>query len=69
VWDWFRDDVITRLEPREAIILIQTRWHEEGLAGKLLAEMAGGDESWTVCSLPAEAEEDDSLGQRAGESL
>jgi hypothetical protein len=25
-WDWFNDDIYTRLEPEGAIVLIQTRW-------------------------------------------
>src|SRR5205823_1580955 len=39
VWDWFNDDLTTRLEPDAAIILIQTRWHEDDLAGRLLRQM------------------------------
>jgi hypothetical protein len=35
-WDWFNDDIYTRLEPGGAIILIQTRWHDDDLAGRLL---------------------------------
>ncbi len=56
VWDWFNDDLYTRLEPNGAIILIQTRWHEDDLAGRLLREMEDGGEQWEVISLPAIAE-------------
>ena len=42
VWDWFNDDIYTRLEPDAAIILIQTRWHEDDLAGRLLKEVEDG---------------------------
>ncbi len=52
-WDWFSDDVYTRLEPNAAIILIQTRWHEDDLAGRLLNESQNGGEQWTAVSLPA----------------
>lgn len=52
-WDWFNDDIYTRLEPGAAIILIQTRWHEDDLAGRLLNESKEGGEQWTVVSLPA----------------
>ena len=41
IWDWFNDDLYTRLEPDGAIILIQTRWHEDDLAGRLLREGRG----------------------------
>ena len=56
VWDWFNDDLYTRLEPDAAIILIQTRWHEDDLAGRLLREMEDGGEKWEVVSFPALAE-------------
>jgi hypothetical protein len=36
VWEWFTDDLTTRLEPNGSVILIQTRWHEDDLAGRLL---------------------------------
>jgi predicted phage terminase large subunit-like protein len=48
--------------PGGAIILIQTRWHEDDLAGRLL------DSSWDVLSLPALAEDDDPYRQ-VGEAL
>lgn len=41
-------------EPFEgAIVLIQTRWHEDDLAGRLLADMERGADQWDVLSLPA----------------
>lgn len=73
--DWFRSDIYTRLEPDAAIILIQTRWHEDDLAGRLLREMKDGGEPWEVVCLPAIAEENsggqlkDAIGRRAGEAL
>src|SRR5262249_36263920 len=42
-----------------------TRWHEDDLAGRILAEA----DPWEVVSLPAIAEEDDPLGRRPGEAL
>lgn len=55
--DWFKNDIYTRLEPDGAVILIQTRWHEDDLAGRLLKEMEeDGGEKWEVVSLPAIAE-------------
>jgi len=52
-WDWFNDDIYTRLEPNAAVILIQTRWHEDDLAGRLINESKNGGEQWEVVSLPA----------------
>ncbi len=56
VWDWYRNDLYTRLEPNGSIILIQTRWHEDDLAGRLLNDMADGGDQWEVVNLPALAE-------------
>ncbi len=57
VWNWFNDDIRTRLEPDGSIILIQTRWHEDDLAGRLLREaQEEGGEQWTVVNLPALSE-------------
>ncbi|MBK9163660.1 MAG: phage terminase large subunit [Acidobacteria bacterium] len=68
-WDWFNDDIYTRLEPGASIVLIQTLWHEDDLAGRLLAEAADGGEEWEVLSLPAIAEEDTADWRDAGEAL
>lgn len=68
-WDWYKDDLYTRLEPNGAIILIQTRWHEDDLAGRLLAEMKNGGEAWEIVALPALADEGDPLGRAPGEAL
>jgi predicted phage terminase large subunit-like protein len=55
VWNWYRSTFYTRLMPGGAIVLIQTRWHEDDLAGRLLEQDGriedGGQ--WTVLDLPA----------------
>jgi predicted phage terminase large subunit-like protein len=68
-WDWYKSDLSTRLKPGGRIVLIQTRWNEDDLAGRLLVDMAKGGDSWEVLSLPAVAQEDDALGREAGEVL
>lgn len=50
VWDWYRSTLYTRLMPGGAIVLIQTRWHEDDLAGRILEQE--GDQ-WKVLELPA----------------
>ncbi len=67
VYNWYTDDLYTRLEPGGWIIIIQTRWHEDDLSGRILASEDGPN--WTVISLPAEAEENDPLGRELGEPL
>jgi len=69
VWDWFNDDIYTRLEPGASMILIQTRWHEDDLAGRLLKQSADGGEVWEKVDLPALAEDGDPLGREIGEAL
>jgi predicted phage terminase large subunit-like protein len=49
VWDWYRSTLFTRLMPGGAIVLIQTRWHEDDLAGRLLES----ESDWDVLELPA----------------
>ena len=66
-WNWYTDDLYTRLEPGGAIILIMTRWHENDLAGRILA--SDDSEAWEVISLPALAEDADPLGREPGEAL
>jgi predicted phage terminase large subunit-like protein len=69
VWEWYKADFFTRLKPGAAIVVIQTRWHEDDLAGKLLKDAQEGGEQWEVVSLCMEAEEDDPLGREPGELL
>ena len=60
VWDWYLSTCRSRLEPSGAIVVIQTRWHEDDLAGRLLqASRDGTGEHWDVLSFPAIAETDE----------
>lgn len=75
-WDWWTDTGASRLAPGAPVILIMTRWHEDDLAGRLLAADARGEgEGWTVLNIPAEADHDpakgeaDPLGREPGEFL
>lgn len=67
LWDFYVDDVISRLQKNGAIIMQLTRWHEDDLAGRVLASAEGPD--WTVLKFPALAEKDDILGRLPGEAL
>lgn len=69
IMDWFNADLYTRQEPGCAIILCNTRWRPDDLAGQLLSESEQGGDCWDVLSLPALAENDDPLGRQAGEPL
>lgn len=79
VWDAYLNDLRTRLKPGAFILLIQTRWHEDDLAGRILPADWNGrsgwvtakdGEPWFVLCLQAECErEDDPLGRKVGEWL
>jgi predicted phage terminase large subunit-like protein len=66
-WDWYIDDISTRLQENAPVILIMTRWHMDDLAGRILASEERG--KWHVLRLPAIAEEGDQIGRTVGEPL
>ncbi|MER7514013.1 terminase family protein [Streptomyces lavendulae] len=67
LWEWWQAVLLTRIEPGGSVILIQTRWDEDDLAGRVLAEER---HRWTVIDLPALAlAEDDALGRTVGGAL
>jgi predicted phage terminase large subunit-like protein len=63
---WFYADIVSRIKPGGRIVLVQTRWHEDDLGGRLLELF---DDSWRVINLPATAVENDPLGREPGEML
>jgi predicted phage terminase large subunit-like protein len=68
-WDWFLADAYTRLSPTGVVIVIQTRWHEDDLTGRLIEDAKNGGEQYKIVNLPAIAEENDGLGRLPGEAL
>jgi predicted phage terminase large subunit-like protein len=70
VFEWYSADLKTRfLKPGGRIVMISTRWHEDDLPGRVLAEMEKNGDVWETLILPAIAEENDPLGRKAGEFL
>lgn len=75
----YEDDLKTRLLPGGWMIIIQTRWHEDDLAGSILPENWQGESGlircrdgfdWYVLCLPAKCERpDDPLGRKVGEYI
>lgn len=67
VWDWYRSTALTRLQAdKSAVIIILTRWHEDDLAGRILAESEPG--RWTIVEYPAIATKDEQNRKR-GDAL
>lgn len=60
-WDWWQSTASTRIEPGGSAVVIQTRWHEDDLSGRILRASLEDPkaEQWMVLSLPAIAEEDE----------
>lgn len=52
-WEWYRSTFYTRQEPDAAVVVIQTRWHEDDLSGRLLAAEDEEPERWHVVHLEA----------------
>ena len=69
--EWFRRDVLTRLEPGGSALVCGTRWAERDLHGTLEAEERAGGEKWESLILPAlsEGEDVDPLKRPAGAAL
>jgi predicted phage terminase large subunit-like protein len=70
-WAWWTSTAYTRLEPGGSALVIMTRWHEDDLAGRLLAKAKTKEHGlpWEVLELPALAAEGDHLGRPVGAAL
>lgn len=68
-WEWYTSTAYTRLEPGGAVILIMTRWHEDDLGGRIIAQAKETGEPWFALNLPAIAGEGDQLGRPIGAPL
>lgn len=76
-WDAYEDDLKTRLIPGGSIMVIQTRWHEDDLSGRILPDDWNGESgdieckdgnTWRVLCLQAECATDtDPLGRKRGD--
>lgn len=81
LWDWFKTTAYTRLEPGGVCIIIQTRWHQDDLMGRLEAQTRDArlrasegnpdpdDILWEIFKLPALAEKADPIGRDIEEPL
>lgn len=67
IWEEWNDTLKTRVERDGVVIVIMTRWHEDDLAGRLLAH----EEGWEEIRLPLRCEDpaNDPLGRKTDEFL
>lgn len=75
LWEWWTTTFLTRLEPDRRghppiLVLILTRWHEDDLAGRLMASREFS-ETWDHLDLPAlsRGPDVDALGRPEGAAL
>ena len=77
-WNWYKSDFFSRLKPNAAQVIIQTRWNDDDLSGRILPDDWSGESGdfegfdgqiWKVICLPAQARENDILGREVGEWL
>ena len=67
VHEWYRNDIRTRRTPGCPTIVVQTRWHEDDLTGRLLLQEP---DDWRYVRLAAISEGDgDPLGRPEGTQL
>lgn len=71
IWNWFTSTAYTRLAPGGGVLCIQTRWHDDDLAGRLITRSEEDEENtedWVVVNYPAIAVTDE-LYRKQGEAL
>ena len=65
LWEEWQNSIKTRTQAGSKIIIIQTRWHEDDLAGRVI----NSEDYIEVVNIPVEAEENDILGRQVGDAL
>lgn len=69
-WNWWTTAIWSRKQPQTRYLLVQTLWHMDDLACRLIRESeAGTGPKWDVLKLPAIAEKNDAFGREEGEPL
>jgi predicted phage terminase large subunit-like protein len=57
-WDWYSEDLYSRLEPGGAMILVGTRWHHDDVIARAIASEPG---RWTILNLPSISDDGNAL--------
>jgi len=65
LWEEWQNSIKTRTQAGTKIIIIQTRWHEDDLAGRVIAK----ENNVEVVNIPLEAEANDIFGRNIGDAL
>jgi len=69
IWDWYGSTAYTRLAPGGGVLIVQTWWHDDDLAGRLQLAMQNDSEAdqFEVVKYPAVAEADEWLDMTTDE--
>ena len=65
LWEEWQNSIKSRTQSGTKIVIIQTRWHEDDLSGRVIRE----EQNVEVINIPVEAEENDILGRPIGDAL
>ena len=65
LWEEWQNSIKSRTQSGTKIIIIQTRWHEDDLSGRVIRE----EQNVEVVNISVEAEADDILGRQVGDAL
>ena len=70
IWDWYTSTAYTRLAPGGGVLIIQTCWHDDDLAGRLQAQMKADPDAdqFEIIKFPAIAIEEEEF-RMAGDPL
>jgi predicted phage terminase large subunit-like protein len=71
IWDWYGSTAYTRLSPGGGVLVIQTWWHDDDLAGRLQTAMASDPDAdqFEVVKYPAVAEQDEWVDMHTDEII
>lgn len=71
LWEWYTSTAYTRLAPGGGVLVVQTWWHDDDLAGKLQNMMKDDPDAdqFEVVRYPAIAEADEWLDTHTGEII
>jgi predicted phage terminase large subunit-like protein len=61
VWQWYLQDLYTRLQQGAGVLLMATRWHTDDLIGRLIEAADHGSDTWDVHVFPALSDDREAL--------
>lgn len=69
VWEWYTNSFMSRFKPGAKRVIMHQRFHEDDLAGRVIAQMEAIGKRYKRLKIRAEATHDDPLNRVPGEML